>query len=84
MNDFSSRQTAVLGKRNFTDRQLCDRWHCSPMKRYRLRKQGLLRSFKAGGVGRNLTPEDNVEELEGQKSRCQEADIFETAEAGAT
>jgi hypothetical protein len=76
MNDFSS-QTAVVGrmrsarlkpgKTYYTDQQLCDRWHCSKMKLWRLRQQGLLRgTFKLGGVGPNLTPEENVEELEGQ------------------
>jgi hypothetical protein len=38
-----------------------------------MRKKGLLRSFKAGGVGRNLTSEEHVEELE----------VAKTAEAGA-
>jgi len=40
----------------YTDKQLKERWHCSHMKLWRMRQQGKLRSFKAGGTGPNLTP----------------------------
>ena len=79
MSNFSSGVTSTVpgggmrsarpprGKTFLTDRQLQERWQCSKMKLWRLRQQGLLRgTFKLGGVGPNLTPEANVEELEGQ------------------
>jgi hypothetical protein len=53
------------------DPQLKQRWQCSAMKLWRLRKQGILKSIKVGGVGVNLTPLSHVIELE--KSRDDEA-----------
>jgi hypothetical protein len=44
----------------YTDKQLQERWHCSHMKLWRMRQQGKLRSFKAGGTGPNLTPHSEV------------------------
>ena len=44
----------------FTDKQLRKRWHCSAMKLWRMRQRGVLRSFKAGGTGQNLTHASDV------------------------
>jgi hypothetical protein len=49
----------------YTDRQLRERWQCSHMKLKRLRERGLLKSFKAGGTGWNLTSVAEVARLEG-------------------
>ena len=48
----------------FTDRQLRERWHCSAMKLWRLRRRGLLRAIKVGGTGPNLTPRSEVKAAE--------------------
>jgi hypothetical protein len=49
----------------FTDKQLCERWHCSLMKLWRLRKAGKLsKPIKIGGSGSNLTPASVVKALE--------------------
>ena len=49
----------------FTDRQLCQRWHCSHMKLWRLRAKGILgQPIKIGGRGTNLTPAEHVKQLE--------------------
>jgi hypothetical protein len=49
----------------FTDKQLCDRWQCSHMKLWRLRKAGKLsKPIKIGGAGTNLTPISVVKALE--------------------
>ena len=49
----------------YTDAQLRDRWQCSQMKIWRLRKSKKLKPpFKAGGVGRNLTPASEVKSVE--------------------
>ena len=53
----------------FTDKQLCKRWQCSQMKLWRLRKKGLLKSIKVGGVGVNLTPASQVIRLEDADAR---------------
>jgi hypothetical protein len=50
----------------FTDKQLRERWHCSAMKLWRLRRdRKLSKPVKIGGSGPNLTPEADVEALEG-------------------
>jgi hypothetical protein len=48
----------------FTDKQLRDRWHCSPMKLWRLRQKGKLKAVKVGGTGPNLTPSSEVKAVE--------------------
>lgn len=49
----------------FTDKQLRERWHCSHMKLYRLRAEGILPPpIKIGGRGTNLTPAEHVLQLE--------------------
>ena len=48
----------------FTDKELCDRWKCSHMKLWRLRKQGKLKSVKIGGAGTNLTAASEAKALE--------------------
>jgi hypothetical protein len=48
----------------FTDKQLRERWKCSHMKLWRLRKRGLLRPIKVGGIGPNLTPSSEVKAAE--------------------
>ena len=48
-----------------TDKQLRQRWHCSAMKLWRLRRAKKLRKpVKIGGSGPNLTPEADVRALE--------------------
>jgi len=54
----------------FTDKQLRDRWHCSNMKLWRMRRRGLLKSFKVGGTGLNLTPESEVKAAEACHESC--------------
>jgi hypothetical protein len=44
----------------YTDKQLRERWQCSSMKLWRLRKRGLLKAIKIGGTGWNLTPTAEV------------------------
>ena len=53
----------------FTDKQLRERWNCSHMKLWRLRKKGLLESIKLGGEGMNLTPASVVMRLEATNAR---------------
>ena len=48
----------------YTDRQLRERWQCSSMKLWRLRRRGLLRAIKVGGTGLNLTPRSEVKAAE--------------------
>ena len=48
----------------YTDRQLRERWQCSSMKLWRLRRRGLLRAIKVGGTGPNLTPRSEVKAAE--------------------
>ncbi len=49
----------------FTDKQLCDRWQCSHMKLWRLRRAGKMPlPIKIGGAGANLTPESVVRSME--------------------
>ena len=49
----------------YTDKQLRERWQCSHMKLWRLRKQGKLKQpVKIGGGGINLTPASEVRILE--------------------
>jgi hypothetical protein len=48
----------------FTDKQLRERWQCSSMKLWRLRRRGLLRPIKVGGTGPNLTPRSEVKAAE--------------------
>jgi hypothetical protein len=52
----------------FTDKELCARWKCSPMKLWRMRNQGKLkRPTKIGGeLARNLTHASEVRRLEAQ------------------
>ena len=55
-----------------TDKQLCDRWHCSHMKLFRLRKAKRLPApMKLNGSekSRNLTPLSVVRSLEAVASR---------------
>jgi hypothetical protein len=49
---------------NYTDADLCERWRCSDMKLWRLRKIGALHSFKVAGQGMWLTPADEVARVE--------------------
>jgi hypothetical protein len=49
---------------HFTDSDLCERWRCSEMKLWRLRKEGVLQSIKIAGRGMWLTPADEVARLE--------------------
>jgi hypothetical protein len=49
---------------NFTDGELCQRWRCTPMKLWRLRKAGKLNSIKIAGGGVWLTSEEEVERVE--------------------
>lgn len=50
----------------FTDRQLQKRWQCSPMRLWRLRKNGKLpKPIKICGAGVNLTPASVVFAVEG-------------------
>ena len=53
----------------FTDKQLCRRWQCSQMKLWRLRRKGVLKSIKIGGVGVNLTPASQIIRLEEADAR---------------
>jgi hypothetical protein len=48
----------------YTDKQLRERWQCSSMKLWRLRRRGLLRAIKVGGTGLNLTPRSEVKAAE--------------------
>jgi predicted DNA-binding transcriptional regulator AlpA len=49
----------------YTDKQLQRRWHCSHMKLYRLREDGILPPpIKIGGRGSNLTAAEHVKQLE--------------------
>ena len=57
----------------FTDRQLQERWQCSQMKLWRMRKRGTLISIKLGGIGVNLTPMSHVLELEIPKEKADAA-----------
>jgi hypothetical protein len=56
--------TTINAEEFFTDKELQARWKCSPMKLWRLRQAGKLRTIKIGGTGNNLTPASNVKELE--------------------
>lgn len=50
-----------------TDKELCERWHCSTMKLWRMRQKGILRKTTKIGGGRsakNLTPHSEVMRLE--------------------
>jgi len=48
-----------------TDRELCDRWRCSPMKLWRMRASGKLRkATRPGGTGRNLNRLSEVKAVE--------------------
>ena len=48
-----------------TDAQICERWHCTQMTLWRKRRDGRLRKpIKIGGVGKNITPLEHVEEAE--------------------
>ena len=48
----------------YTDKQLRDRWKCSAMKLWRLRRRGLLMSIRVGGTGHYLTPASAVAAVE--------------------
>ncbi len=53
----------------YTDKELCERWRCSPMKLWRLRQAGTLGKLTKIGAGprcktKNLTPEDEVRRVE--------------------
>lgn len=48
----------------YTDKELRERWKCSPMKLWRLRQGGNLKAIKVGGTGPNLTPLSEVMRLE--------------------
>ena len=48
----------------FTDAQLKERWQCSEMKLWRMRKRGQLHSIKIGDTGPNLTHCSVVEQVE--------------------
>jgi hypothetical protein len=48
----------------YTDKELRERWKCSPMKLWRLRQRGNLKAIKVGGTGPNLTPLSEVEAVE--------------------
>jgi hypothetical protein len=56
----------------YTDRQLCERWHCTPMTLYRMRQKGVLRKptklLGEGSTSRNLTPDSEVRRLEGDNA----------------
>ena len=54
----------TLSRTFITDKQLRERWQCSPMKLWRLRGRGLLRAIKVGGTGLNLTPRSEVKAAE--------------------
>jgi hypothetical protein len=49
-----------------TDKQLCRRWQCSPMKLWRLRGKGILeKPVKIGGAGSvNLNRIAHIRQLE--------------------
>jgi hypothetical protein len=49
----------------YTDKQLCERWQCSHMKLYRLRKSGKMSPpIKFGGTGPNRTTASEVKRVE--------------------
>jgi hypothetical protein len=54
----------VVSRVHFTDSELCERWRCTPMKLWRLRKAGKLNSIKIAGVGKWLTSDEEVERIE--------------------
>jgi hypothetical protein len=50
-----------------TDKELCARWRCSPMKLWRMRASGKLRKgTKIGGTGQNLNCLSEVKAIEGR------------------
>jgi hypothetical protein len=54
-----------------TDEQLCQRWHCSKMKLYRLRQRGILKApVKIGNavLAKNLTRLSDVLDLENSEA----------------
>jgi hypothetical protein len=53
------------GRVFLTDAQICERWHCTQMTLWRKRRDGRLRKpIKIGGVGKNITQLEHVEEAE--------------------
>ena len=60
MDDATALHTEVF----FTDKQLRERWHCSPMKLWRLRQKGKLKGMRVGGTGPWLTPSSEVKAVE--------------------
>ena len=52
----------------FTDAQLKERWQCSEMKLWRMRKKGLLHSVKIGDTDPNLTAASEVKAIEAAPS----------------
>jgi hypothetical protein len=49
---------------HFTDADLCERWRCTDMKLWRLRKIGALHSIKIAGQGKWLTSAEEVARVE--------------------
>jgi hypothetical protein len=48
----------------FKDKYLKERWHCSDMKLWRMRKAGKLNSIQIGGCGPWLTSDAEVRRIE--------------------
>src|SRR5262245_30542798 len=48
----------------YVDAELCERWRCSKMKLWRMRRDGKLNSIRPGDCGQWLTSEDEVRRIE--------------------
>ena len=62
----------------FKDKYLKERWHCSDMKLWRLRRDGKLHSIQLGGCGPYLTSDAEIARIEAPP------EIVKPAPSGAT
>jgi hypothetical protein len=57
----------------FKDKYLKERWHCSDMKLWRMRRDGKLNSIQLGGCGPWLTSDAEIARIEGQPVKAKDA-----------
>jgi hypothetical protein len=77
-------ESEVDGVKYHKDQVLLQRWQCSPMKLWRMRKAGKLNSIQIGGCGPHLTSDAEIARIEAPPDIAKPRPCASTQEAGPT
>ena len=66
----------------YKDKFLMQRWHCSAMKLWRMRKDGKLNSIQLGGCGPYLTSDAEIARIEAPPENASAANSCSTRSDG--